>query len=89
MALTAKRKARAGTKFCGFEKYEMDKVHLVELLVTALYEKDPDATLKEVAKRSQIAVSTLTNLNSGRTIFSHLQTVWKMSAACGLKIKIE
>ena len=89
MATITKRKARAGTKFRGFEKYELDKVHLVESLVTALYEKDPDATLKEVAKRAQIAVSTLMRLNSGVTIFPRLDTLWRMSAATGLKLKIE
>jgi len=48
------REARHGTDFRGFEKYELDKCHLAEQLVTALYEKEPDATLVEVAQRATL-----------------------------------
>jgi hypothetical protein len=82
-------KAKVGTKFVGFEKYEHDKVRIFEQVVSALYEKDPDATLKEVAKRAQIGVSTLTNINSGKTLFPRVDTLWKMAAASGKKIRIE
>jgi hypothetical protein len=80
---------RAGTGFAGFEKYELDKVHLAERLVRGLYEKDPDATLKEVSKRAQIAVSTLQKLNSGKTLFPRFDTLWKMATAAGIEVILQ
>lgn len=89
-ALAEKRKSKqrrvVKTRFAGFEKYEMDKVHLVEEIVGRLYGDKPDQTLAEISERSQIAVSTLRNLNSGKTLFPRTDTLWKMATACGAKI---
>ena len=82
------RKKYKASGFRGFERYELQKEEIVSEIVAGLYSDDPDARLTKIAERSQISVSTLRNLNTGRTRFPRMDTLWKMATAAKLKIKV-
>lgn len=89
MTTIATTRRRIKRHFQAFEKYEREKQQLVDEIVQRLYSSDPDATLKAVAERAGICVSTLSRLNKGKTFFPRFDTLWKMARASGMRFDVE